>query len=137
MERAGRLLPKLELKGILELEDMARAAWKPAVGARIAAHSQVLSLVRDKLVIAVEDPEWQRNLCKLSGMILRNLQKELGAGMVASIEFRPAIPRRSPGRAETLRPGQDRAELPADEADRIADPYLKQLYITSRKRALA
>ena len=137
MERAGRLLPKLKLKGIMEPEDMARAAWKPAVGPRIASHSQVLSLVRDKLVVAVEDAEWQRNLCKLSGMILSNLQRELGPGMVASVEFRPAIPRRSPGRAEALRPRQDGAEFPPDEADRIADPYLKQLYITSRKRALA
>lgn len=116
---------------------MSRAAWKVAVGPRIAGHSQVVSLVRDHLILDVEDSVWQRNLYKLNGFILHNLRDALGSDMVKSLEFRVAIPRRQPGRADALRQRVDTVEQPADEADRIGDPYMKRMYKTSRRRASA
>jgi hypothetical protein len=133
MERAGRLISRLKLPdGILNPEDLARAAWPVAAGKRIVAHTKVAALVRSTLVIEVEDALWQRNLHALRNFLLRNLKDALGSTLVDDLEFRIAIPRRQPQRAET--PRQARLN---DEADRIADPFLQRAYRTSRKKASA
>ena len=139
MERAGRLISRLKLPdGILNPEDLARAAWSAAAGKRIAAHTKVASLVRSTLVVEVEDALWQRNLHALRSFLLRNLKDALGSTLVDDVEFRVMIPRRQPQRAEMPRQapveGQGRLN---DEADRIADPFLQRAYRTSRKKASA
>ena len=135
MERASKLIRTLRLPGeTLNLEEIACTAWPAAVGRRIAAHTRAARLVRTRLVVEVEDRVWQRQLFALSGQILRNLERHLGAGAVEEIEFR-IVPRRREPQRET------QAAIPAlaatDEADSIADPILRGLYRASRKRALA
>ncbi|MEO7145949.1 MAG: DUF721 domain-containing protein [Bryobacteraceae bacterium] len=131
MERAGRLISRLKLpEGILTPEDLARAAWPVAVGKRIAAHTKVAGVVRTTVIIEVEDVLWQRNLNTLRKFILVNLRGALGPGIVDDVEFRPMIPRRQAQRAEAPRQLKD-------DADGIADPFLRRSYKSSRKRATA
>lgn len=136
MERAGRLIGKLKLTAsAVSPEELAKAAWAAAVGKKIAAHSAAVSLVRGCLLVEVEDAVWQRQLTTLRGQIVGRLQEITGPEMVREVAFRPMIPRRMPQRAETARP-QD-FQLTADDADSIADPILRRLYKTSRKKASA
>lgn len=133
MERASKLIRGLRLPGdTLSPEELACAAWPAAVGKKIAAHTRATRLVRDRLVVEVEDKTWQRQLFTLSGFILRNLEKHLGSGLVGDLEFRTVPLRREPQRAAQPMPG-----LFADEANSIEDPVLRSIYRASRKRALA
>jgi hypothetical protein len=125
MVRAGKFLRKTKL---VSPDQLVPAAWKAAVGARLAARTEVVNLVRSHLVIQVEDQIWRQNLWTLRHQILRNLQDILGSGVVTDLEFRVGLPRRLPRREEQLVP---------DEADHIEDPVLRRLYLLTRKRVPA
>ena len=128
MERAGRLFSKLRMPpGTVSPEVLARAAWPEAVGKRIASRTRAASLVRDCLVVEVEDAVWQRQLFVLRGQILKKLEGLLGTPIVNEIEFRVGIPRRLPQRAE-------RRLEPADEAERIEDPLLRLIYKQDKRK---
>jgi predicted nucleic acid-binding Zn ribbon protein len=136
MERAGRLIGKLKLPAsAVSPEELAKAAWAAAVGKKIAAHSTAISLVRGCILVEVEDAVWQRQLTTLRSQIVRRLQEITGTEIVRDVAFRPMIPKRMPQRAETARPQE--FQLTADDADSIADPILRRLYKTSRKKATA
>jgi len=129
MERAGRLLGKSKSAlSCLSPEELAKAAWRAAVGKRIASRAVAVSLVRSRLVIEVEDEIWRKNLWTLRGQILRKLDEVFGSGVVTELEFRLGLTRRMPQREE--RPVRD-------EADHIEDPVLRSLYRTARRRATA
>jgi hypothetical protein len=140
MERAGRLLKDQKInRALVTAEDIAKAAWPSAVGKAIASHTSRLRLVRDKLVVEVEDAVWQSQLHTLSWQILERLRKLTGSAEVQSLEFRIGVPRREPQRASTRESGLlfASAEGSRDEADSIADPVLKKVYRLSRKKATA
>lgn len=130
MERAGRALAKLKLQahGVTP-EQLACAAWAPAVGKTIAARTRAIRLVRNRLVVEVEDQLWQRNLFGLRAQILARMQQVLDAKIVEELEFRVAVPRRQPGRADSA--------APVDEADGIRDFVLRGIYKSARKKASA
>ncbi|MGH9658871.1 MAG: DUF721 domain-containing protein [Bryobacteraceae bacterium] len=109
--------------------DLACAAWKTAVGAKVARHSRAERLVRGRLIVGVEDAIWRRQLFTMRSLIVSNLNKSLGPGIVDEVEFRVAPPRREPQRAVV--------SSGADEADGIADPGLRRLFVASRKRERA
>jgi hypothetical protein len=136
MERAARLIKTSKLsRQVFSDEDLMRAIWPQAVGKPIAAHTAGLKLVRNTLVVEVEDAIWQRQLFPLSGQILSRLRKIAATDAVEQIEFRIATPRRQPQRAEAPRPIF--ADQGGDEADAIQDPVLQKLYRLSRKKASA
>ncbi len=128
MERAGRLIGKL--KSCVEPEDLARGAWPAAVGKTIARHTRAAALVRNRLVVEVEDAVWQRQLFALERQIVFRIAEIVGGGLVEQIHFRVATPRRMPQREQ----GAPRS---ADEADSILDPAFRRMYKASRKRAFA
>lgn len=132
MERASKLIRGLRLPGeTLDREELVRAAWAQAVGPKIAGSTRPARMVRERLIVEVEDKIWQRQLFVLTPHILANLTKALGGGVVEDLEFR-IVPRgRGPQRAEQAMPRTP------DEAESIADPVLRGLYKASRKRALA
>jgi len=131
MERAGRLLSTLkEAQRALSREQMAAAAWSAAVGQRLARRTRTAGMVRERLVVLVEDELWRRNLHALRGQILSNLAGLLGEMAPREIKFRTGVPRR-PVQSE----GLARQAAPADEADRIADPVLNYIYRQSRRKA--
>ena len=96
MERAGKTVARLLEKPGVPAEDIAKAAWPAAVGRRIAQYARPATLVRDKLVVEVDDAIWQRQLWQMRGPILAKLRALLGASLVNDLEFRIAIPRRPP-----------------------------------------
>ena len=134
MERASKLIRGLGLPAdTISAEELACAAWPQAVGKKVASHTRASKLVRERLVVEVEDAVWQRQLFTLSRTILRNLEKELGTGLVEDIEFRIVPRRREPQRAMTAAAGL----FAGDEASGIEDPVLRSIYKAARKRALA
>src|SRR5271165_3545451 len=110
MERAGRSLSKLNLPP----DELARAAWPVAVGKRIALHAAAVSLVRERLVVEVEDAVWQRQLFGLRHQILHQLRKVIGDELIRELEFRIVIRRRPMGMAVT-------PSASSDDADQIED----------------
>ena len=130
MERAGRVLGKLKLtKNTVSDEEIARSAWSTAVGKKIALRTHVVGLVRDRLVIGVEDAVWQRQLFTLRQQILGRLEQVLGRQIAKELEFRIAVPKIQPARAEVI--------SSADEADEIRDPVFRLVYKAARRRATA
>jgi predicted nucleic acid-binding Zn ribbon protein len=131
MERAARLVKKNQPSGeIFTDDDLARAIWPAAVGKAIATHTSRVRLVRDKLIVEVEDVIWQRQLFPLTGQIVERIRNVAGSDIVRDIEFRIAVLRRQPMRATSCRE-------PADEAEGIQDPVLKKIYQLARKKATA
>ena len=135
MQRASRVISTLDqLRDSCDRSDIVCAAWNRAVGKKIAAHTRAAKMVRETLVVEVEDWMWQRNLQGLSKVILSNLEKTVGPAIVTDIEFRVIPPRRGPQRAEASSPA---SALEPDEADAIADPVLRRIYRTKRSREIA
>jgi hypothetical protein len=142
-----------ELKRVAELlkpiqdnvshETLARAAWRNAVGSKIAAHTRVTRLVRGKLIVEVEDQIWKHQLEKLQHSILQNLSK-VGAE-IDGLEFRPMPARafrnaRVPAVADPPYKSKigdaailQAAEDVASEADFVADPVLRALYKEAKR----
>ena len=131
MERASKLIQGLRLPSeTITAEEVACAAWPHAVGKKIAVHTRAVRMVRTRLVVEVEDAVWQRQLFTLTRQILRNLEKNLGPGMVEDLEFRIVPRRREPQRALAAAASQD-------EAAGIADPVLRSIYKAARLKAQA
>ena len=129
---ARSLLGKDGESDLISRETIACRAWKKAVGTRLARRTNAVKLVRDRLVIEVEDEIWRNNLWSLRYQILKNLEKCLGPDIVGDLEFRVMPLRREPQRA-TLPPS-----LPldlSDEAVGIEDPGLRRNYVRARARA--
>lgn len=138
MERAARVLHKNKLSGnLLADEEVVRAMWAAAVGRVINAHTLRVRLVRQTLVVEVEDSTWQRQLRGLSEQILARLAKLTGLATLTALEFRVGAPKRQPQRAQTASGNTAAAAASIDEADRIQDPVLKKVYLLSRRKASA
>jgi hypothetical protein len=131
MVRAGRVFGKMKLPAaVMSREAMMRAAWPAAVGKKIAEHTRAVVVVGSRLIVEVEDAVWQKHLLTLRGQILANLNMALGEDSVAALDFRLAVPRRPPQI-------EARVATSLDEAEQIADPVLRRLYRSSRRKALA
>jgi len=142
MERAGRILGKLKLPvNAVTPEEKARAAWAASVGEKIAAKTRVFGLVRNTLVIEVEDMVWQRQLTTLRGQILANLRVALGPGEVTGLDLRPMVQRRGVQSETTVRPAN--ADVPerlgpqraTAMVEGIRDPVLQIVYRNAQKKA--
>ncbi len=136
MEPASRILAAHFVSGgsggdLIGRDRLACAAWKKAVGARLAKVTRAQKLVRDRLVVEVDDELWRDNLWSLRGQILHNLEKAIGPGIVGHLEFRVMPPRREPQREIAL-PG-----VPRDEALDIEDVGMRRIYRNSRRRQTA
>ena len=118
-------------EALVSRERLVLGAWKKAVGKRLAERTQALKLVRDRLVIGVDDEIWQKNLRGLRFQIMKNLEIAVGPGIVGDMEFR-VLPRR----IQPQRAVPDKLVAP-DEADGIADPGLRRIYRNSRRRETA
>jgi predicted nucleic acid-binding Zn ribbon protein len=136
MNQASRIIAQWNgVSDVIGHERIACSSWKRAVGKKVAQHTRALKLVRNALVIEVEDEIWRSNLWSLRSHILRNLDKALGPGIVTSIELRVMPPRfgaqRETESSFALHPPQ------LDEADQIADPGIRRIYKAARRRETA
>jgi len=136
MDQAGRIIAGMKgAAAVASPERIACGAWKRAVGKRLALRTKAVKLVRDRLVVEVEDEIWRESLWRLRFQILRNIEKEIGPEIVSDLQFVVAPPRREPQR-ETG-PQAPVAGVSPDEADAIADPGLRRIYRNSRRRLTA
>ena len=133
MERIGQSLAKMKLGDAVSHQELACSAWTAAVGRRLNKHAWPKALVRDKLIIEVEDAIWQQQLYHLRFQIMPKLIAILGEGVVRDLEFRIATPRRPPQSAQTL----TESNAVPDEADTIADSVFRMVYKQARKKASA
>jgi predicted nucleic acid-binding Zn ribbon protein len=138
MERAGRILAKWRgAKQAVEPAALAEAAWRVAAGPKVAARTLGASLVRNHLIVEVEDDVWRRQLAAMRPFLLRNLARELGPGVVETIEFRLAQVRKGPAREEAPLAAAPRKPPVRDEADGIRDPVLRSVYQRMRRKSTA
>ncbi|MCU1257438.1 MAG: hypothetical protein JWO80_323 [Bryobacterales bacterium] len=129
MEKASRIFGRMNVRERpITAEQIVLSAWARAVGKKIAQNTRPAKLVRTRLVVEVEDAVWQKNLFVLSRHIVGNLGRAVGPGLVDDVEFRIIPRRREPQRAAAAMP------LFADEADRIADPVLRDIYKAARRK---
>jgi len=127
MQRAGKLIGKLNMsRDPGDAEARAIAAWRVAAGRKIAEHTRAASVVRNSLIVEVEDMVWQRQLTTLRHFLIRNLVDVLGDASITDIDFRPMSPRRKPPQPAT-RPS------PSE----IQDPVLDLIYRQSKNRNTA
>lgn len=131
MDKALRLLGKLKNNLVCD-EELARAAWRAAVGDRIEAHARFRELVRDRIVVEVDDRVWQSQMMTLEKQILAKLERMLGKRIARQIEYRVAIPR---PKAQSEGDLEFRLQSADPEADRIGDHGLRRMYLRSKRRA--
>ena len=131
MDQASRIVAGWT--GLISHERSACAAWNKAVGKKIAVRTHAVKMVRQTLVVEVEDEIWRRNLWSLRYQILGNLEKAIGPDIVTDLELRIMPPRRGPQR-ETREPLVLES---LDDADRIQDPSLRRIYKAARRREIA
>jgi hypothetical protein len=106
------------------------AAWRYVAGEQTADRTSPLQVDGKKLIVAVEDRTWKRNLESLAPQLLFRLDSMLGRSLIDLIEFRvdPAPIRR---REHLLQDGDDddaSALTPRElttAAERIKDPVLR------------
>jgi len=86
-----KALPAL-LKASGAPEEVAEAAcvalWKQAVGDALNSHARPVQLRDHKLIVAVEDNLWKKQLEQMRGQLLSRLNYVLGQALVTSIEIR-------------------------------------------------
>jgi hypothetical protein len=142
MDQASRIIARsfVEKDGesaLISREAVACRAWKKAVGKRLAGRTNAIKLVRDRLVVEVEDEMWRSNLWGLRYQILKNLEKCLGPNMVGDLEFRVMPLRREPQRATVVVIESTSGHDLFDEAVGIEDPGLRRNYRRARAREIA
>lgn len=138
MNQASRILASIagpEESDVISTTRIAVGCWRKVVGKRLADKTRAQKLVRNTLVVEVEDEMWQKQLWSLRYYILRNVEKAIGPDIVKELEFRVMPPRRDPQR-ETGN-AMPLFNTQTDDADSIADPDLRRIYKAARRREIA
>jgi hypothetical protein len=126
MDRAAKLIARMNIPGGPTLEEVIRRLWPTVVGKVVARHTRVYAIYEGKLLVAVEDESWRSQLGPLEGQILKRLREVLGQQAVSRIVFRRCALRHEPARAESAQA--------TDEAEGIADHVLRRLYMKERAK---
>lgn len=104
------------------------AAWRHVAGEQTAERTSPITVDDRKLVVAVDDKTWKRNLESLAPQLLFQLNSALGRSLIDLIEF-SVDPARIERRERRLQDADDDSVLmPRDlttAADRIQDPGLR------------
>ena len=130
MEQAARIFARSNgLAKVLDNEQIACRAWAGLVGKRLAKYSRASKLVRDRLVVEVDDDMWKQSLYGLRYHLLRKIAAAVGEGIVCDLEFR-VMPARFAAQRVT-------GSTLFDEADAIEDTGLRRIYRQSRLRETA
>lgn len=91
MEQLFATIPSI-VRGLEPNKDvttaMVFAAWHQVAGEQIRSHTTPLKVDNKRLVVAVVDETWRRNLEALSAQMLAKLNASLDDGTITFIEFR-------------------------------------------------
>jgi hypothetical protein len=130
MEQASRILARSKgLSKVIDNEQVACGAWAGIVGKRLARYSRASKLVRDRLVVEVDDEGWKESLTGLRGQILRKLEMAIGEGIVGDIHFQIMPPR--------FAAQKQAGPTLFDEAESIEDAGMRRIYRQARRRETA
>src|SRR2546423_11039013 len=91
MEQLFSALPQLlkELGATNQVEEqMVFAAWRRVAGEMLNERTEPLEYFENRLIVAVEDQNWQRNLESLAPEMVAKLNAATQQGTVKYIEFR-------------------------------------------------
>jgi len=125
-------------------EPVAFAAWRKVAGEQLCEHTAPLALECERLIVAVPDRAWQRNLEQLSSEMLYRINSKVGNKLVGYIEFR--IDKKSVTRSgDTSEIGADREMEALDEisgslrkaADKISDDAMRRIFLLAASSCLA
>lgn len=116
------------------------AAWRRVAGGQIVERTAPFDVVEKRLVIAVADKTWQRNLETLASQLVFKLNATLGRPMVNFIEFR-IMPDVINASSESVRSGTDEdLSLPSEiaaSADAIGNEKLRNTVLKAAANCLA
>ena len=138
MDQASRIIAQWSsAPDLISGERIACGAWKRAVGKRLGERTRAVKLVRDKLVVEVEDEIWRKNLWGLRFHILKNLTRAIGPDIVRNLEFRVMPARREAQRENSPGLFADATSAVHDDAQQIQDPGMRRIYRNARRRETA
>lgn len=131
MESALTILNRSRaLDGVEAIVQRLQRSWRAAVGEKIAEHSRVILIRGNAVIVTVDDSVWQKQLHQMRSLLLERLKTASGVETIEGLEFRVSPARR--------KPKADVGPLfSQDEADRIADPTLRKIYKSSRRKVQA
>ncbi|MFL6374412.1 MAG: DciA family protein [Pyrinomonadaceae bacterium] len=133
MEQLFAALPQLirELGANHAVEEqMVFAAWRRVAGDMLNERTKPLEYFENRLIVAVEDQNWQRNLESLAGTMVAKLNAATEQGTVKYIEFRidkNAIERQQKPKDEVTSDGVPDSLRAA--ADQIASETLRKSFL--------
>ncbi|HEV7698930.1 MAG TPA: DciA family protein [Pyrinomonadaceae bacterium] len=111
-------------------EQIVFAAWIKVAGEMLNNRTKPIQYFENRLVVAVEDQNWQRNLESLAPEMVAKLNAATGHGTVKFVEFR--IDKRAVTRSRNSEPLPSVAALPDSlqtAADGIADEQLRRSFL--------
>jgi Dna[CI] antecedent, DciA len=123
---------------------VAFAVWRKVAGEHLSEHTSPVDLEDDRLVIAVADRSWQRNLEALASEMLFRLNSKIGRKLVGFIEFRIDKDAALAGRKTDERRADFEMEA-LDEinetlrraADKISDDVMRRKFLLAAGSCLA
>ena len=110
-------------------EQMVFAAWRRVAGEALGSRTKPLEYFENRLIVAVEDQNWQRNLETLAPEMVAKLNAATEQGKVRFIEFR--IDRNA---IDPPNPRMDASEINVSEslrsaADKIDNESLRKSFL--------
>jgi hypothetical protein len=124
-----QLLKELGANHAVE-EQMVFAAWVRTAGDMLNERTKPLEYFENRLIVAVEDQNWQRNLESLAGTMVAKLNGATEQGTVKYIEFRidkKAIEREQKRVIEPT--ADDVPDALRSAANEIADDRLRKSFL--------
>ena len=111
-------------------EQMVFAAWRRVAGETLNERTTPLEYFEHRLVVAVEDQSWQRNLESLAPTMVAKLNAATEQGTVKYIEFRidkKAIERQQKPKSDVT--SDDVPDSLRNAADQIQDERLRKSFL--------
>ncbi|MGE3468001.1 MAG: DciA family protein [Pyrinomonadaceae bacterium] len=101
-------------------EALALSAWRRSAGEALNKHTAAVEYSNKRLIIAVDDKTWQRNLEELAPQMLFKLNQALGTGTVEFIEFRI-----DPAALALARPDSTECRVAITDLDQISPKLIE------------
>lgn len=145
MERIFGTIPAvLEGLGANEVatEALVFSAWRQTAGEMLSKRTVPAEFFENRLVVAVEDITWQRNLEELAPQMLFKLNRAVGERTVKFIEFRidRAVLRAARQASDMGKFAPEIRDVPPslkDAAETIADESLRESFLAAAAASLS
>ena len=117
------------------------AAWKRVAGAQLTERTVPVAIDAKRLVIAVADRTWQRNLASLAPQLVFRMNAALGRPLVEYIEFRideAAVENAAAAKTEPAEaaPGAEAPDEVMRSAANIKDEQLRKAVLNAAANCL-